>query len=661
MNLKSFFLFLIVLFLAAGSVFSQGIENAGEDVTVRLSLAEGKTVYRIGEPIRLILSFTAKTGAYNLEKIESPQLEQITVSPAVGVYDWRYRYNRAYSYDDVSMRAALSAKPETVELFLNDSVRFDKAGNYSLKITTKRVSAKREKSDWGEPVQLVSNTVDFEIKEMSESEEQAEVKRLGVLIDAQKDWREQDKFVRELSYLTGDASTVDKVGRFLNPGNYIGNYQGHIRTGLLIARNKSLAVKLLEAAFRDLSREAEFNLIYTLVALRLLQEEDDLQTGGDAADAKSYAERKNKRSAEIERAYYDELIKNLPKRAGKSRLVTAYTIFTRLPKEDQSSGAFNATRSILLENFDRLTPMGKEQLLGSFWEKVKTPSLVSSLEKMIADKADPIYSGVRAIALKRLIELDRKRARPLVVDEIGDYTSFIDVDVLAMLDDKTLPEIDDALLENIRRAAPLSVKNRDYQILYMKNLLAARYASARIYPDLMEIYKTSEGGWLEDARGALLGYFARYNADEAVSLIEERLNKLGGEADSTVFYSIAKMGLSEGLESFLQKRLESDVLGAADNAAYLLSKHGAAENQKLIENRHNRWLKEWSARGAELDDPNADPKIKRQAMVQINLIESLITAKSWKTSDAEIKRLTLLCAAQTCRQHFGIRYTTDKN
>jgi len=64
-------------------------------------------------------------------------------------------------------------------------------------------------------------------------------------------------------------------------------------------------------------------------------------------------------------------------------------------------------------------------------------------------------------------------------------------------------------------------------------------------------------------RGALLAYFARYNDKEAIPLIEERLNKLSGYADSTVFYNITTIDLSLGLERFLQKRLETGSLDAA--------------------------------------------------------------------------------------------------
>lgn len=65
---------LIVLLLATGLSFSQTADksasvttvSAEEPVKVELALEGGKTVYRTGEPIKLILSFTATGQGYQL-------------------------------------------------------------------------------------------------------------------------------------------------------------------------------------------------------------------------------------------------------------------------------------------------------------------------------------------------------------------------------------------------------------------------------------------------------------------------------------------------------------------------------------------------------------------------------------------------------------------
>jgi hypothetical protein len=152
-----------------------------------------------------------------------------------------------------------------------------------------------------------------------------------------------------------------------------------------------------------------------------------------------------------------------------------------------------------------------------------------------------------------------------------------------------------------------------------------------------------------------LGYFARINDQEAIPLIEERLAKSDDKSGSSIFFYLTRVNFTEGMENLLRKRLESDESDVASTASYYLSKYGGKENKKLIETRHNRWLKEWGERDQELDNPKADATTRNQAMLQVNLLESLIGAKSWNLSKAEIYQLKLKCVTQTCRQYFGNR------
>ena len=644
----------ILLLVFSATAFSQ--ENYDNNVQVRLSLSDGKTIYRMGEPIRLVLTFTAKSGRYNLlmsseKMVSSP--DEVFLSPGKGAFAWAAQNERGkYFMNDYFGYGELSEKPIDIYLALNDFFRFDKPGRYSVYIKTKRVFTPKGKSQFeGDLISLVSNPVEFEVKEMSDAEEREEIKRLGALIDSRKDWREQNKYVQALSFLAGDAATVEKVNRFLNPGDYQGNYQSHIRTGLLIARNKALAIKLLEDALRDPTREVEYNLSYMLAELRWLEEDNFSRSNGET-DFKILNERRDKRFSEITREYFDEMFRSLPNRTGKSRLVTAYTVFTQLPKEDVSSNVFNATKAILLENFDDLTPYGKERLLDYYWEKIKTPALLPSIEKILSGGEPVSYWSYRNLPLKRLIEFDQTKARPIVIDEIRNPDSRISFEVLSSLDDKFLPEIDSSLLEQIQK---LSTTN-DHR-LNQKILLAARYATGAIYQGLMEIYKTRGNHWSEETKNLLLGYFIRHN-EEAISLIEERLAKSGDNSGGSIFFNITKINFPEfpkSLEKLLRKRLEGDDPSPAGTASYYLSRYGDEKNKKLIEERYRRWLKEWRDRAAELNNPNADAAIKNQAMFEINVVESLIGAKNWKLSVLETKQLKSMCVTQTCRQRFSIQ------
>ncbi len=259
-------LFFIAIFFSVDQSFAQtGAADAAKDVKLQISFTGEKTVYRIGEPIKLILSYTSTEVGYTVERYYSPRFDDVIVSPTGGVYDWLYRLNRLYSYDDVSMREKLSETPVKIDITVNDLVRFDRPGKYKIKVASRRVYGSEESSWRSQPVPLSSNEIEFEVKEMSQVEEQAEVKRITALMDSATNLNQHQIYKRDLDYLTGDVSTVEKVNRFLHPPVFGGVTWLDSGKGLDIARNKALAIKLLETALRDLNREPSRELINKLV------------------------------------------------------------------------------------------------------------------------------------------------------------------------------------------------------------------------------------------------------------------------------------------------------------------------------------------------------------------------------------------------------------
>ena len=619
---------------------------------VDLSLADGKTIYRNGEPVRLILSFTASGKGYTLNSHgEKPTsvFDEVTVSPERGILEWAKQYWRAvYSMEDVIDSRELSETPTKLELVLNDFVRFDRAGKYSVRVKTRRVSGGNFMS--GTLVPLTTNEVSFEIKEMSEADEDLEVKRISALLDAKRDSQSEWRAAAELSYLAGDASTREKIKRFLAPQGQSGNYFQQIWLGLFIARNRSLIIKSLETALRDINREPNSQLLNLLAVLRVLIEDEKKAAKSEIGND---SEAKQKRTDEAKQNYLRELLESLPRRAVKNRIATAITILDNLPRENPSPETISKLREILLKEFDSLNVYEQERLLGAYWNKFRDLSLVPSLEKILSkNDSQQLYGGFRSTVIDRLIELDEAKARPFVIAEIRNPNSIVNPDVLVKLTDEFLPETDEALLEQIREFGQLKTKNRDYVFLRLKALLAARYATANIYNGLMETYRNYAGQWFGDAKGSLLGYFARHNDKEAATLIEQALAKMGNGSESSFLGDLTKLNYTPGINELLQRRLNSDDPQAAGTAAYLMSKYGNEENKRLIEERLDRWLQQWKARAAELEASDRDDKLVIQKMLQVNLIWALMNAKAWKLTSAETDRLMQSCLSERCRQDF---------
>ena len=140
MTIKSFLLGLSLLLATSASAQT----SAPPDVHVKLSLANAKSIYRMGEPIKLIMEFTADREGYVVEILpdaKSPWQDTIVISPEFGISHWLNEMTAGHRYArDFFSTQNLSNVPQRVELILNDTLRFDIAGRYTVSVTTRRIS-----------------------------------------------------------------------------------------------------------------------------------------------------------------------------------------------------------------------------------------------------------------------------------------------------------------------------------------------------------------------------------------------------------------------------------------------------------------------------------------------------------------------------------------
>lgn len=484
----------------------------------KLVLADGKSTYRIGEPIKLIIEFTADRDGYQVDTIPDgwqPTSDVISLSPQRGVTRWLDEYMAGHPYGrHVMSFQKLSSTPIRVELLLNDSLRFDGPGKYSVQVTTRRVSPLSPLNEFRPPIVLTTNPVNFEVQPMSESDERKEVKRLSELLDAAGGWQAEDKITQELSFLTGDASAREKVRRFLSSEGRSGNYVQHVSFGLYIARNRALVLQLLETAMRDPNTPVTWSLLSAITRLRMLSDYNG--TNGMAPiTTGTLSTTGDPRLAQIQHTYIAELAAGLGKRVGKSQTTTAMTILMHLPKDSQSANpVLTEVRRLLIQQFDSLHPFDQEYLLRMHWDKLRDPSITPSLEKMLG------YEGmsnknVHDAAPKCLMEISPDKARQYVIAEIRGPKSLVDYQILQSLPEASLPEVDTALVEQIRKLTASKI-NFDQVFLKHKASLAARYASEYIYPHLMQVYSTVGARLPLEVRACLLAYLAKHNESEAL-------------------------------------------------------------------------------------------------------------------------------------------------
>src|SRR5258706_107867 len=643
--LRKFIYLLAVIVWLAGATVALAQDSSG-DVHVKLSLVDNKPSLRAGDPIRLVLEFTADHDGYDVDTVRdtagSPS-DTLFVTPDTGVAHWLDEYLGGVRYlRDYFNVQKLSTTPTRVDLTVNSVVRFERPGRYSVKVTTRRVTQRRDVNDRASrAITLTSNEVSFDVQPMSDADEAKEVQRLSAALDVTRDVPSEEKLTQELSFLTGDISSREKVRLFLNPEGRSGNYFQNISLGLYISRNRALVFQLLEAAMRDPAQPVTYGLLGAVTKLKLLRQNEGLAPK-PAMNVATLDPFGDPQYNAIQDAYVAELAAGLSKRSGKSQTTTAMTILSHLAKTPQTA-ALNEVRRVLIQQFQDLHPFDQEYLLRVYWDQLHDPSLVPAIKQILSGK-DKTSKMVHGTALQRMIELAPDEARPFVVAEVIDPTSLIDFEILRSLPDATLPETDTSLLDQIRR---LSSSTRSFDVVYLqqKTSLAARYATVGIYQNLMELYQQNGAKWPLESRAGLLAYFARYNENEALPLIEQVLTGIEPGEDFNFLPNLTRLYYSDGIDGVLRKRLESDDPRAVSTTAWLMSKYGPAGDQQAIEARLERWRKDWGSRAAEA-------QTNLQGTAEREMVTALIRAKSWKASPERAKELEQRCVTELCRQNF---------
>jgi hypothetical protein len=650
---------LLLVLLVAQSRVAPGVtppsaQELERHVQASLSIRDGKTVFRSGEPIRLVVSFTADRPGYQVDTAidKSARVEdQIEITPENGVFRWRELLSTPDDYGrDYLFLTALSASPVAVTMPLNYWLRFDEPGEYTVRLRTHRVSVATGSLGNTPWVWLTTNEVRFKIAPMSEQEEEIEARRLSALLDAlpKNDLTAQTERCEDLAFLTGDAGTREKVRRYLHPqGRYDANWTGDLGLGLYISRSTSLVVAMLETDMRDPSKPVAH--IWDIVNLRLWMEMPSLvaeaQGNMDALRA-----RKRARSDALRTEYVTEVIASLAQRTGSARVETAASLVTILrsydtPSADTPKPLPAEVRSVIINEFAQLDPMTQGHLVQQHWKDIRDPKLLPALEAMLT--SPDVW--VRQQPMAAILDLAPERAKPLFIAQMLAGRP-VNADAFLELRDETLPELDGPLLEQITRLAESS-NARDRSELKLKTGFLARYASAAILSEVQRLYEARGSQLDQETRVDLLAYLIRWDEAGAAERLERAL---AGESDDTMLlYRLAKARYSKALDAVNRTRVDSSDPRTVQEAASLLSQHGPADARLVLEARLNRWVSEWTGRMAELEP---DPKTTTpQAQLQIVLIGAILNGKAWKVSDADAARLKQSCLTERCRASFANR------
>lgn len=595
---------------------------------VRLEIKNGHTQFTLGDLIELDLVFTSHTPGFSINTTTYGDMsEAVTVSPADGWFQ-----SHGQSAHDYATMMEVGETPTRIPILLNQGIVFQKPGHYEVSVTTNRVVSPKGS------LPLTTNAVAIDLVVPDESKESDWVRWLSNKIAAERG-AARHTAATELAYLGGDDAVRAKVHWLVeNQGG--DSVQREMLDGLASSRNLELQLNLLQSIWRDVQHAPNGAILDAMQQTRAFMRKQTLEGWHMAIMEKT--DPASKLASEERNRDVSELAASLPQRTGNNRRDTAYYLMEYgMPSEEDQA----RVRAVVIEDFKRMDPLAQAMLVETKWKSIRDPDLVPDLEAILDTPADSRYYGT---VMQRLIDLSPGTAKPYAVREICNPNSLVQMNQVVDLPQAELPEVDQCLEDQLRGLS--GPNNRSMQ---RKSEMAARFGSVAMLPVMMAIYKARTGWTPQMDDAPFLAYFLRYSPKDAM----EQIAALGADSDAAFFeidriFEVRKAHYPEELAAWFRKRLENGSENDAGWAAYRLSSFGEASDKFLVEQRLERFQREWAGRGTEMDAaPFTEPAATARDF-EANLMSSLTGHKAvWSLTPDEKAALMQSCLTTRCKQY----------
>jgi hypothetical protein len=643
---------LIVLIALSGtSARAQSEPPRDTNVVLRVSIVGDQRQFRVGETIPIQLSFSAAVrDRYQVDMATyggsgRTEHEHFSVSPSDGAVDPLANRGGSIGGGPTGFKV-LSPEPWTIQLNVNEWVRFTRPGEFQLDIVSHRVGVKNPASVMGtSSVTVVANPITLTIVPATAAWQKATLDGAVAMLNQPAPARPPveayylslTQALNTLRFL-GSPDAIRELANRLR-GSPIGNGDAICVLGLISAPEPAVAREALETALVDPDRAIGSQFLYALQTV--------------SADPKARAANGQQDRQRV----LEKLVAALSKKRGDALSISLTTAVneawngTPLP-----SSTTDALVQQLIAMFDSLPPEQQSTLLGDRWDKVADRAMLPILRRHAVafdDRLNPNSpSGqaalhVGASALQHWYELDPAGARPAIINEITRPSLRHDARVLGLLPDKTLPEVDSILAEHFAASDGFP------QSAYIASLIA-RYATDAILPAVLAKLDPLLGKWACAVQGPILAYTLRVRPSLARPRIERALAARGNGFSGCyqqLLSSISDLYYDPILEDLAVHGLDDPDPRVIGSSATLLGRFGSPRVESVLLQRYMSWSEKWAGREAELNPALADRGPQSDEIgVGSYLLEALTTGKSWLTDGSKLQSLLTLTKGARLRR-----------
>ena len=624
-----------------------------------------KAVFRQGELIEVEMRFSSdKADTYRLDGATYDRsgrldIDAYILTPGEGAVDPLADYFESGAMMGGGLRSmpVLGESPHLIVRQLNEHLRFDKVGRYSLKVSSGRLEFEDPatlETVRGAP--LVSNTLSFEVVAADAAWAQRTLEEALAAIEAAESDGARAQALLTLRYLGTEASTR-ALARFFDGG---GRDWGAM-FGLIGTPRREVAIEAMAARLKDPEAPIPMMFLRTLALIDMKSSHPERLAPWpgteDPAASQAWQALSAARQARIDarlRHHTAELVKHLPSKTPSARAVSAVTAIELVwawasQPDPPDMTPFEALDDAIVSTFTDLPQDLQNRMLAHRWTRIATPKLLPHLRAIFHNTQAPPH--IRAVALKRLFELAPTEGRGLILDAIRDRNldlGYTAMDTLGALPDAELPSLDAALTARLR-AALAGRGSAD-----VAAALVDRYASIGALAEVKAIYGGISSRTISlETHAAMLATILRRDPGAGPAAIAA----LGSEAPVyrvQLFEKVLARHHSPPVQAALVTLLEDESLAVV--AA--LGHHGDPRAAAPLWKRLEAFRATWADKAGELRHRPAAPNPSEEAIqLETALWGALANAGAWVLTSDEAARLVGLCVTEREREQARLSAT----
>jgi hypothetical protein len=652
---------------------SETRDGSSDEVSFTIKLKDGKARFHPGEIITVEMQFSSSAPAiYELNRASYDrsgrlEIDQYHIEPTTEISDPLSDYYGNSPWGGLMggglySTSTLTKTPVVIAADLNEWVRIDQPGRYSLFVTSNRVARKPGDRTVGNvplAAPLTSNPLEFEVLPSDPVwSKQALHQAVGTLDSLSATADQQRGAARMLRFLDTPSAAIEMVHR-LPPGDNFLYWE--FRLGLLSTPLRSEVMEEMKRRLSAPDVPISSDFVDILATLDFYRSHSPIKNGTPEEIAETDKARTADYASTTER-YTETLGEALASKTGQAQSATlaALLMLAKQFKEPGGgwSGRYTPTAAqqsyinLIIKHaaksipgrFLSLPQKDQESLLGMYWTDLAGPEMAPVLKQIVDCPKPSNQSGFPDLALSRLYQLDPEQGREVILKEISKPSGKFSIKSLGLLPEHQLPVQDDAMASRLESANGADLDPTAQ--------LIQRYGSSAILPRVRTACEDKHVAQTAAATTALLAYFLRVDPGTGAEFIRQVL-AAGYDRNADFMLNIANTYMCPELEGIALEALADPDPATVGDAIALLGRHASPAAQAPLMQAFEQWHEQWKDHEQELfkmtgwtSPASSKDPISAQPYFENAFIFALASGAGWLTDDKMIDKLESLCLTE---------------